>query len=156
MKQGTKTEKNARCTTHLRTRWTFTSTIPFWRFPFFQLLEEPRKKIPLAPLNFLSAVLILHVFVISFRVSAVAFFHIYILHEDMDDGRRTRTNQNKFKEPLAKLTNHQQLLPYPIMLCLNKRPHHKQNNEKIAIIFNVYSTYLIVIIFNIYSAYNIA
>jgi hypothetical protein len=59
----------------------------FAAFPF-SVIGGTKKKIPLAPLNFLSAVLILHVFVISFRVSAVAFFHIYILHEDTDDGRR--------------------------------------------------------------------
>ena len=105
---------------------------PFLTFPlgFLFQLDEPRESFPFS-INFLSAVLIhLWMSLPSLSGPLCCRFLPYIHHPTWRYGRDDvphAQNLNKVNQPLAELTNHQHLLPYPLILCSNKHLHHNQN-----------------------------
>jgi len=98
---------------------------PFLTFPlgFLFQLDEPRESFPFS-INFLSAVLIhLWMSLPSLSGPLCCRFLPYIHHPTWRYGRDDvphAQNLNKVNQPLAELTNHQHLLPYPLILCSNK------------------------------------
>ena len=121
-----------RFTHPLPARWTCTWATPFLTFSlgFLFRLDEPRKSFPFS-INFLSAVLIhLWMSLPSLSGPLCCRFLPYIHHPTWRYGRDDvphAQNLNKVNQPLAELTNHQHLLPYPLILCSNKHLHHNQN-----------------------------
>ena len=136
MKQRRK-KNNARCTglhTHYQHDGHVHEQPLFWRFPWVSFFGwTNQEKVSLSPLISCLRYLFTFECLCHLFQGLCCRFLPYIHHPTWRYGRDdvpNAQNLNKVNQPLAELTNHQHLLPYPIILCSNKHLHHNQNNEK--------------------------